>query len=49
MRSGITKKYTFGTTITGSDVAAGLEPASIKNPRWHRCLRGFFVNQPKAD
>jgi hypothetical protein len=49
MRSGIAKQYTFGTTITGSDVAAGLEPASIKNPRWHRCLRGFFVNQPKAD
>ncbi|AZG37085.1 MULTISPECIES: hypothetical protein [Shewanella] len=49
MRSGISKQYTFGTTRTRSGVAAGLEPVSIKNPRWHCCLRGFFVNQPKAD
>jgi hypothetical protein len=49
MRSGIAKQYTFGTTITGSDVAAGLEPVAIKNPCWHCCLRGFFVNHSKAD
>ncbi|MEH6458008.1 MAG: hypothetical protein V7749_16890 [Cocleimonas sp.] len=42
MRSGISKQYTFRTTRTRSDVAAGLEPESIKKSPLALLPAGIF-------
>jgi hypothetical protein len=42
IHSGIAKKSTFGTTRTCSDVAAGLEPASIKKSLLALMPAGIF-------
>jgi hypothetical protein len=49
MRSGIAKQYTFGTTRTRSDVAAGLEPESIKKSPLIAISTGIFIHLTKPN